>query len=541
MKFLRELFSSMVCATMGVAPYSPSPIGEPDSVGGLASDAELLSLMGVGASSGSAENSDPEDDEDKDKDEGAEGGDEDEDEKDKDKQDDADGGGKKKSKASGLKSDVGAVRKEHLRIMGINRVCAGFPALSEKAVAEGWSVDQAQLAVYRSKDLRAKHGAPIGNPPVEVGKNLKVEGIKAALALNIGQVSEAMVREEYGADATKAAQRELHLFSKLSHFAGACCDVDGISLPRYGTSPVNFAEAAFSSYTFSEMLNSVIHLTLLSSYTEVPGTVRTLFRSLTATDFKEHKAVRLSGDLNFESVSDGGELKHGVLGEGTYRYSIDTKGRMIGLTRQDFINDNLGALLEVPRLLGRGAAKTVEKLGWSLVMSNPVMEDGAPFFSAAHNNLATGTGSALSIDALALVEEMLETQVGLDGDPILVNGKWLVVPPALRAYALQIYKSTNRGAGTGDVSENYGEANIYAGAYEPLSSPYLKSEPEAWYLWSDPSDIAAFGIAWLNGVQTPTVEEVEPRGDYLGRMWRGYIDFGVAPLDWRGAVKSAGN
>ena len=54
--------------------------------------------------------------------------------------------------------------------------------------------------------------------------------------------------------------------------------------------------------------------------------------------------------------------------------------------------------------------------------------------------------------------------------------------------------------------------------------------------------MAAFEVAYLNGIETPTVEyfgiEVDP--GTLGVTWRVYYDFGVALAEWRAGVKSKG-
>ena len=52
----------------------------------------------------------------------------------------------------------------------------------------------------------------------------------------------------------------------------------------------------------------------------------------------------------------------------------------------------------------------------------------------------------------------------------------------------------------------------------------------------------AFEIAYLNGVETPTVEffgiEVDPAT--LGVTWRVFYDFGAARAEYRAGVKSKG-
>jgi len=54
-------------------------------------------------------------------------------------------------------------------------------------------------------------------------------------------------------------------------------------------------------------------------------------------------------------------------------------------------------------------------------------------------------------------------------------------------------------------------------------------------------DVAAFGVAYLQGVQLPIIEQVDPEPNRLGTMWRGYLDFGVCQVDHRGGAYSVGD
>ena len=118
-----------------------------------------------------------------------------------------------------------------------------------------------------------------------------------------------------------------------------------------------------------------------------------------------------------------------------------------------------------------------------------------------------------------------------------------MVPPALRTTAEQLYVSRNM---KGDTDEP--ERNIHEGRYQPRSTPYLSNtsfhasaSDEAWYLFADPNVVAAFGIAYLNGQETPTVEQVATPADILGEGLRIYFDIGACQMDPRGAVKSLGD
>ncbi|MDZ4829102.1 MAG: hypothetical protein SGJ09_02760 [Phycisphaerae bacterium] len=53
------------------------------------------------------------------------------------------------------------------------------------------------------------------------------------------------------------------------------------------------------------------------------------------------------------------------------------------------------------------------------------------------------------------------------------------------------------------------------------------SSAKAWYLFADPTLVAAFEIVFLNGTQQPTIERTPTPANTLGVSWSAYIDFGV--------------
>ncbi len=68
----------------------------------------------------------------------------------------------------------------------------------------------------------------------------------------------------------------------------------------------------------------------------------------TVSDFKEISRYRLLGTGGFEKVAPDGELKHGKLSDQKYSHKADTYGQILALTRQDIINDDLNAFMDIP-------------------------------------------------------------------------------------------------------------------------------------------------------------------------------------------------
>ncbi len=202
-------------------------------------------------------------------------------------------------------------------------------------------------------------------------------------------------------------------------------------------------------------------------------------------------------------------------------------------------------------LIGRGAAHTFEESFWKLVLANgtSTFNAHANFFSTDNNNyLTTSATSALTYAGLANAVATMYKQVDKHGYPINLVPRYVVCPPELKAAADQLFRSTTVVAGqaTTNGQPTLPSGQTFFGLYEPAVSPYLSNANYAgysatgWYLFSDPGDVSAFGVAYLNGQSTPTIEYGQQEPDILGIYWRAFLDFAVCQIDPRGAVFSTG-
>lgn len=360
--------------------------------------------------------------------------------------------------------------------------------------------------------------------------------LEAALAMHVGLRGLS----------TQYDERVLHAASR----AGITCLMDvakqlAVSSGRAfdSRSKDSVLKAAFSTVGFTDLLTGVANQSLLEAYRAFPSAARLIAGKLTANDFKEHTGLRLTGDVVFEEVAADGEIKHGTLGDQSFPFRLKTVARMLGLTRQDIINDSLSALDSIPRMLGRGGALALEETFWALVIANT-----ANFFHANNGNLLTGGASALSATSLASAVQKFLEQTDTEGKPVSAIPIYLVVPPALKAVADELFvsRTLNVGGGSTTTDNKLAGENALFGKYQPLVSPWIGANglpggsDTAWYLFSDPRDIAAFGIAYLDNRDTPVIEQSEQEFNKLGIQWRGYFDIGVCQVDHRGAVKSDG-
>jgi hypothetical protein len=135
---------------------------------------------------------------------------------------------------------------------------------------------------------------------------------------------------------------------------------------------------------------------LLAGYMQVDDSWRAISAIGSATNFFARTSYRLTGDGTFEEVPADGEIKHGTLGEESFENRLRTYAKMYGITRQDIINDDLGALTAIPRKLGRGAKLGLNRKFWDTFIANTT------FFADPSENYLKGATTNLSSVGLGL-------------------------------------------------------------------------------------------------------------------------------------------
>jgi phage major head subunit gpT-like protein len=223
------------------------------------------------------------------------------------------------------------------------------------------------------------------------------------------------------------------------------------------------------------------------------------------------------------------------MGEAKESYRVETYGKVIGITRQVIINDDLDAFTRVPTLFGTSAATLESDVVWGIITANPNMGDGVALFHGTHKNLA-GSGTALDVANLGKARTAMAKQVGLDGKTILnIRPTFLVVPSSLELDAEQIIAQNLVPTKTGDVVPQ--SIRSLAVIAEPRLDPASGAVP--WYLFGSPSAIDTIEYAYLEG-QDGVYIETRMGFDVDGVEIKARLDFGAKAIDWRGLHKNPG-
>ncbi|SIS76757.1 prohead protease/major capsid protein fusion protein [Phaeovulum vinaykumarii] len=292
--------------------------------------------------------------------------------------------------------------------------------------------------------------------------------------------------------------------------------------------------ALHSTSDFPEILSAVTNKTLRQAYDAYPRTFSLFCRQVLATDFKAMHRVQLGEAPQLLEVGESGEFKRGTLGESKESYKVKTYGRVVAITRQTLINDDLDAFTRIPAMYGNSIAQLESDVVWGIITANPAMADGNALFHATHKNLA-GTGAALDVSSVGAARAAMAKQTGLDKKTVLnVRPAFLIVPASLELKAEQLVAQNLVPAATSSVVPQ----SIRTLA--PISEPRLDAASEtAWYLAASPNQIDTIEYAYLEGQQGAYIE-TRNGFDVDGVEIKCRLDFGAKAIDWRGLYKNPG-
>ncbi len=323
--------------------------------------------------------------------------------------------------------------------------------------------------------------------------------------------------------------RGMTLLELAREFLGSAgVNVRGFSRDEIAT------RALHSTSDFPEVLSAVTNKTLRQAYEVYPRTFVPFCRQVLATDFKAMNRVQIGEAPQLLKVNESGEFKRGTIAESKESYRIETYGRVVGVTRQVLINDDLDAFTRIPAMYGTAIATLESDVVWAIITANAAMADGVALFHATHKNLA-GTGAALSVTSVGEGRASMAKQTGLDKKTVLnVRPAYLVVPASLELAAEQLIAQNLVPAKTGDVVPQS------IRTLTPIAEPRLDAiSLTAWYLAASPAQIDTIEYAYLEGQQGAYIE-TRNGFDVDGVEIKCRLDFGAKAIDWRGLYKNAG-
>ncbi len=420
-----------------------------------------------------------------------------------------------------------ALKAEQGRVSGINAAFEGFAAHQELAMK--CIMDQkCSVADAQAKLLTAlgSNQEPVGGRPVtteDTGAKASLGAMSDILALRTGRKTDNDVGENP------------YRGSSLLDMSRAALENRGLSTK--GMDKMNIVGSAMthSSSDFPKLLENSLGKVLQASYGNFPETWRSIADVGQVSDFKQNSRIRLGSFNSLDTIQEGGEYTNGTFGEESETIQASTKGKMISITRQAIINDDLNGFTRLAQMLGRAAQRTIGNDVYSVLTANAVMSDGFNLFSSDHSNLA-GTPGAMTIATVGAARAAMRKQKDVNGNDFLnIAPSILVVPVALEDAANTLMASQ-----TDPAQSNSRKPNIFQNAFTVISDPRLDgASAAAWYLLADPALVPTVEVAFLDGNENPYLE-MQEGFTVDGMQWKVRLDYGVAATDFRGAYKNAG-
>ena len=236
-------------------------------------------------------------------------------------------------------------------------------------------------------------------------------------------------------------------------------------------------------------------------------------------------------------------MKHDVFGDAKLpTRQLKTYGRQFTLTRQAFINDDIGLVTSVPARYAAAARKTINSQVFDILIGNPKIYDGVQLFASGHKNLlATGTG--ITQEAVQTMIMALGNQKDQFGQSIIIRPATIVCASGMEFEIFTLFNSPtiNTAGNTQAVNPLF----QYRNSIEVVADPTINvkcgglGKVMPWFMFGDTADAEGIEVDYLNGQEIPNIRRMEQAGQ-LGFVWDIYLDWGISVMDYRGIVKNPG-
>lgn len=291
-----------------------------------------------------------------------------------------------------------------------------------------------------------------------------------------------------------------------------------------GLSKSVIAIRAMTTSDLPILLGETANRSLRAAYEIAKPTFWAFCRRGILPDYREASRVQFGSFADLKLVDENGEYEESYIGEGKEKVRVRKRGRLLAVTEEAIINDDMDALGRIPVLIGNAASRAESKFVYGdIIVGNPLMSDGKNLFHADHGNLAAAPG-AVNETNLTAAEKAMREQMDLGGNDYLdIVPRVLVHGTAKRVEVLKML--------TAITANKAGDVNVFQGGYIPVCDPRMPGN--AWFLAADPNAFDTIEVAYLEGEEGPSIStQAEFKHDRL--IYKARHVFGGGPIDHRG-------
>lgn len=429
-----------------------------------------------------------------------------------------------------------AVAAERQRNSDILQLCEQVGMDPQEHIRSGATMEQVREAAVQ---FMITHGGPIGTRASEDhGDEFRSAAVDALLMRSGVQVNNpAPAANE---------MRSMSMRDMMIECMARSGEGTTTSLLRMSKDDLwNMAVRQFLTPTaaFPAILDQAIQKSVAHEYQKVPTTFDVWTTRGSLPDFKPSKAHEyLIGGGDFQKVTEGGELKHSSLdSEMKPLRKLDSYGTTFTMTREAFINDDIGFLSEMPAMYARVAKRKINKQVYEILVKNPAVYDGVPLFDTAHKNKMATPGAPTVENVQKMINKML-FQVDPFGESIMVQPRYIICPVGWGFLLSQILESPQidvDGIGSHTTNALYKYRNQIKVIEEGTINALAAGGTVPWFTVGDPATAKSIQVDYLNGIDTPSFRRSEQAGR-LGFVWDIWMDWGITVMDYRGIARNDG-
>jgi hypothetical protein len=307
---------------------------------------------------------------------------------------------------------------------------------------------------------------------------------------------------------------EAHASWSQTRLIERALEVCGVEIPESRT---ELYQRALSTSAVQDIFTTNVQASLLIGYLEAPDTTQAGFVSETDVDnYLEAEAIDVGKMAGMKKRTRGKPAEHADIDSKVEKYRVTSYSEQFEVDEMDMINDRFGAITQrAPLELGADASRLRPDLVYSTILANPQLaQDTTAVFHAAHKNLLTGGGSAMSKAALELALSTMLSQFLLKGKkPVRLNirGRYVFVPTGMGHFTRELLGSsvllitgqTDRTIGNLNALSNDNlivieESRLDAtGCWDPAAEVMRVGSATNWFMASDQR--RSLQVAYLRG------------------------------------------
>jgi hypothetical protein len=314
----------------------------------------------------------------------------------------------------------------NVQIRNIAKLAGLSASWADAAIERGITLDSARHEAF---DALAKRSAGSFAPVCELGRSYDDPQTRAAW------LGEMLYANLTGSEPSEPA-RQFSSVRGIHDVAQEALRLSGTRTTAW--SAADLIARAMTTSDFASALGNTVSRFVRAGYDAAPTALLTLATPRTVRDFRESEFISVTGPGRLHVKREGGEIRYSHLDEHAEKASVRCYAVGLSLTRESMINDDRGALTNIPQRLGWAAREEESLVAVELLTSNsgtgPTLADGTVLFHSDHANVA-GSGAAISETTLSAARLAMRKQTDSFGRRIGVQPSVLVVPPDLETVA----------------------------------------------------------------------------------------------------------